>query len=202
MHETERLGGKVFQRDWFKIVDDYPRDAKFVRFWDLASTEVKPGRDPDFTAGPKVAMKGGQYWIIDMPHFRLSPGQAESEIKYITNLDSIEVQTYIEQEPGSSGKYLINHFQVDVLPGRAVYGFPSTGSKEHYATVLSSAAEANNVFLVRGEWNRAFLNEAVDFPMGTHDDQIDAASKAVVVFGKEVPIIAPMGGGHTSRWRM
>jgi phage terminase large subunit-like protein len=31
---------------------------------------------------------------------------------------------------------------------------------------------------VAGAWNRAFLDEHEQFPVGTHDDQVDAASGA------------------------
>ena len=43
---------------------------------------------------------------------------------------------------------------------------------------LSAQAEAGNVKLVRGTWNRDFLDELCTFPSGTHDDQVDAASAA------------------------
>jgi len=32
--------------------------------------------------------------------------------------------------------------------------------------------------LLRGEWNRAFLEELRTFPNGVHDDQVDGFSRA------------------------
>jgi len=37
-------------------------------------------------------------------------------------------------------------------------------------------AEARHVYLLRGEWNRTFLDELGSFPLGKRDDQIDGAS--------------------------
>jgi len=36
-------------------------------------------------------------------------------------------------------------------------------------------AEAQNVHPVRGAWNKDFLDEIEVFPLGKHDDQVDAA---------------------------
>jgi phage terminase large subunit-like protein len=37
------------------------------------------------------------------------------------------------------------------------------------------------VFLVRGDWINAFLDDAQVFPEGEHDDQVDSASGAFAV---------------------
>jgi predicted phage terminase large subunit-like protein len=90
------------------------------------------------------------------------------------------VYIYMEQEPGASGKALIDYYARHVLPGYPFWGVPSTGSKEHRAAPLSAAAERGHVVLVRGDWSISdFLDEAEAFPWGEHDDQIDAVSGAV-----------------------
>ena len=33
--------------------------------------------------------------------------------------------------------------------------------------------EAGNVYLVKGEWNQAFMDEIEAFPSGKNDDQVD-----------------------------
>jgi hypothetical protein len=51
-------------------------------------------------------------------------------------------------------------------------------SKLTRASPWSSLAESGNVFIVRGEWNKAFIDECELFPVGPHDDQVDAVSGA------------------------
>jgi predicted phage terminase large subunit-like protein len=180
-HKTERLKGSMFQREWFLIVDDWPRDGKKVRFWDFAGTEEKPGLDPDYTAGAFVVEKQGQYWIVDMQHARLTPKGVQDLVLQTAQLDSKGIDVWMEQEPGSSGKSVVDHYEREVLKGYPAHAKRSTGPKAERAKPVSSAAEARNMFLVAGAWNKAFLDEAENFPGGAHDDQIDAVSGAVEV---------------------
>ena len=55
---------------------------------------------------------------------------------------------------------------------------PATGDKETRAKPISAQAEAGNVKLVRGPWNAEFLRVLESFPVGKHDDEIDALSGA------------------------
>jgi predicted phage terminase large subunit-like protein len=180
--DWDALGeGELFKRHWFKIVEDWPRGIRLVRFWDLAATEDMAGTDPDWTAGALVGFREGQYWLLDMRHARLSPKGVEDLIAQTAALDGRKVDIWIEQEPGSSGKAVIDHYQRQVLPGYTVRGLLPSGPKTERARPVSSAAEAGNVFMLHGPWNRALLDELVLFPIGLHDDQVDAISGAVSV---------------------
>lgn len=57
-----------------------------------------------------------------------------------------------------------------------------TGDKYTRARPMSSAAQAGNIRLVRGRWNKDFLDEleqaGPDEKLYDHDDQWDAASSA------------------------
>lgn len=46
----------------------------------------------------------------------------------------------------------------------------------------SPLAEEGKVILVRGPWNREFIEEVCQFPGGRFDDQVDAVSLAVTMF--------------------
>jgi hypothetical protein len=121
--------GSKFRREWFPVVDQAPADARRVRAYDLASTEPRPGADPDYTAGALVAFKDGRYWLEHMVHERSTPRGVEALIRQTAETDGKGVDIVIEQEPGSSGKALIDHYQRTVLPGWTVRGERSTGSQ-------------------------------------------------------------------------
>ena len=181
-HEGQTTGG-LFQRDWFEIVDGYPHEAQLVRFWDMAATEPQPGTDPDWTVGVLMAAWHGQFWIVDVERLRGSPLTVEKRVRQTADLDTRRVAIHIEQEGGSAGPTVIDHYQRRVLTGYAVYGERKTEDKSTRAKPLASAAEAGNVFIVRGAWNRDFLDE-IDAVFGGgagHDDQADAASGAHTV---------------------
>lgn len=176
--------GELFKRHWFRVVTDWPRQARRVRFWDLAGTEPKPGTDPDWTVGCLVAEHRGQYTVCDVQRIRTTPKGVEDLISQTARLDGKAVDIWIEQEPGSSGKATIDHYQRDVLKGYAVRGMRSTGSKTTRAKPVSSAAEAGNVTLLEGAWVTDLLDELVLFPGGAHDDQVDALSGAIAALTK------------------
>ncbi len=173
-----RADGGYFRREWFEVVDAIPREAYTVRYWDLAATAPKPGTDPDWTAGAKVALQDGVYYLADLRHVRTTPDGVEALIRQTAQLDGYAVPVVIEQEPGSAGKTVIQHYQRRVLVGYTVRGDHVTGPKLTRARPVSAAAEAGNLKVVAGPWLNAFFDEAEAFPQGSHDDQIDAVSGA------------------------
>jgi predicted phage terminase large subunit-like protein len=175
---TARHGGSKFRREWFGIVGASPAPAQRVRYWDLAATEPKKGEDPDWTVGARVGLCQGVYYIEDIRRTRASPSVVEKLVKQTAELDTRHIPIHIEQEPGAAGKSLIDHYQRNVLVGFPVYPDKVTGNKEIRANPVSSAAEAGNVKLIHGRWINAFLDEMEAFPLGSHDDQVDAVSGA------------------------
>lgn len=175
---TAAAPGNMFQRAWFPIIDEAPAGIQKVRYWDLAATEAKEGKDPDWTAGLKMAEKDGQYYIFDVTRTRSTPKYVEDLVKQTAAIDTKETYIYMEQEPGSAGVSSIDHYRREVLKGYAFWGIKTTGSKATRAAPVSSQAEAGNVFLVRGPWIGTFLDEVEQFPLGGHDDQVDAMSGA------------------------
>lgn len=168
--------GRMFSRAWFPVIDAAPKGLRAVRRWDLASTAETEGNDPDWTAGAKMTIDAqGRYTLLHVVRERLTPQGVERLIANTAALDGKEVPIVIEQEPGSAGKALVSYYQRIVLPGYAVRGVPATGDKVTRAAPFASQAEAGNVSLVRGPWNAAWLDEAAMFPLGDHDDQIDAS---------------------------
>lgn len=174
-----QTGGNLFKPQWFPLVNDWPKGARSVRYWDLAATEKG-----DWTAGARVAELGGRYWVVDIRRLRATPREVEQLVRQTADLDGTNVPIHIEQEPGSSGVNTISHYQRSVLAGYAVYPDRVTGSKVERAGPASSAAQAGNISLVNGPWVRAFIDEASLFPEGPHDDMVDAVSGALGKLGQ------------------
>ena len=174
-----REEGGMFKRDWFNITGIVPDDMQKVRYWDLAATAKKHGNDPDWTVGALVGMKDGRYTILDIRRIRGTPYEVEQLISRTADEDGIGVKIVMEQEPGSSGVNVIDHYSRTVIPGFNFRGQKSSTSKKDRAGVFSAACEAGNVSLVRGNWNMAFIDECEVFPYGAHDDQVDAISGAI-----------------------
>jgi predicted phage terminase large subunit-like protein len=177
-----REAGDYFDRTWFPIVHEAPAGLRLVRHWDLAATEAKGRSDPDWTVGALVGLSSeGRWFVLDLRRVRATPGKVEALVAQTAALDGRAVPVHMEQEPGSSGVNTIDHYRRRVLVGHTFTGSPTTGSKSVRARPLSAAAEAGNVILVdTGSWDvEAFLAEAELFPLGAHDDQVDAVAGAM-----------------------
>jgi predicted phage terminase large subunit-like protein len=174
-----RPEGNLFKREWFGVVENVPHCRTIVRSWDLAATAESAGKDPDYTAGAKIGLADDNTaYLMDVIRVRATPKEVEKIVAQTAALDGREVSIRIEQEPGSSGKSLISHYQSDVLFGYACRGVPSTGDKVTRANPFSAACERGAVKIVRGAWVGAFLDELCAFPVVGHDDQVDAAVSA------------------------
>lgn len=170
--------GNFFKRAWFEIVNAAPVNALRVRWWDFASSDSPTA---DQTAGVLMAWADGIYYVEDVVCGRWS-SQARDRIIYQTAQMDYDtyggtVKTWREQEPGSSGKDAARAF-IRMLAGFSAHAKPSTGAKEVRADPFASQAEAGNVKIVRGAWNKHYLDELVAAWMGKHDDQIDGTSGA------------------------
>ena len=176
------IAGNIFRREWWKFCDRPPSEiTDTVRFWDCAATEPKEGKDPDWTAGVKMAKdKQGNAYVLDVQHFRGTPLTVERRIVATAELDSTLIRIRMEQEGGSSGKSMIDYWQRSMLFGYDFAGVPSLKKKVMRWAPLSAACEQGRVYLVRAHWNQDFIDE-LEGCKGEEEknDQADAASGAM-----------------------
>ncbi len=174
-------GTNVANEGWFPIIDILPHRSRLrkVRFWDLGAT-ADAG---DYTAGALLSedVETGICYIEDIRRFQKSPKKTEVAIKTTAELDNsivADVKVLIEQEPGSAGKTVVDHYVQTVLKKFIADGRRVTGDKFVRAQPFLAAAEAGKVRLLRGSWNQNFIDEILQFPDGDHDDQVDSTSGA------------------------
>lgn len=148
--------------------------GRSARGWDKAATQG----DGDYTAGVKI-IKGedGLFYITDSKRGQWNTANRDREIRQTAEFDGRSVSQIGEQEPGSGGKESAENF-IRLLAGFSVTTERSTANKEERADPFSSQVNAGNVRMVKGEWNKAFIEELRQFPFGSHDDQVDAGTLA------------------------
>lgn len=171
--------GELFDRGWFKITHNGKstpeRGDVQVRFWDLAATEG----GGDYTAGVLVMLKSdGTYEIQDVVRGQWSGHKIEQNIAQTAMIDGRDVSIRMEQEPGSAGKNIIDHYSRNVLYGYDFDGARASGSKERRAYPAAVAAEKGLITLVPNQFSPEFLNELEAFPAGANDDMVDAFAGA------------------------
>lgn len=154
---------------------------KTARAWDLGAS-VKG----DYTVGVKMA-KGpnGEFYVLDVVRGQWAPDERNKVLLQTAQADGRATRIRLPQDPGQAG--------VDqalaltrLLAGFAVRIERVSGSKETRADGFATQVNGHNVKLVRGDWNRPFIEELRSFPLGKNDDQVDGASDACT------ELVAPM----------
>jgi predicted phage terminase large subunit-like protein len=173
-----RSGG-MFQRTDFEIVEAIPAGVRrVVRAWDFAATEVKPGKRPDWTVGLRMSLVGDIFYVEDVVRGQWKPSVVEQTLLNTASQDGAPVTIRMPEDPGAAGKSDAQT-KIKLLKGYAVKAERPTGEKALRARPASAQAEAGNVKLVRGLWNKDFLDEVCVFPAGSNDDQVDAFADAL-----------------------
>lgn len=182
--------GNMFKREWFdnRIISEVPRDVNLirkVRYWDLASTDeakaIKDKGDPDYTASVLQALgDDGNIYVLEVTRDRLSPAAVEKLVRSKAERDGRSgTAIWMEQEPGASGVASIFTYKKLML-GFNFRGDKPSGSKIERARTASATSENGLVYIIRGAKTKAFLNELEAFPVGAHDDMVDAFSGGVM----------------------
>ena len=172
---TSKTGG-VFLTDRFITVDAIPAGViiKRVRAWDFAATKDSG----DYTVGVLMGEgSDGRYYTLDVVRGKYSSLDVESVLKATASRDGYDVDIHLPQDPGAAGKAQAQR-QVSLLSGYIAKSERMTGDKVTRAAAFAAQVEAGNVVLLRGLWNDELINELGDFPLGKHDDQVDAAADA------------------------
>lgn len=172
--------GMFFRRTWCEVVDAFPAGTLFRRGWDLAGTPKTETNDPDWTAGCKIGhMPDGRFIVADHRRTRDTPGEVEKFVKNTASDDGRACEVDLPQDPAQAGKWQVQSY-IRALAGYIVRSSPEGGSKATRFRPFSAQAQAGNVVVLRGEWNKQWFDALEGFTGedGMKDDDADATSRA------------------------
>lgn len=197
-HQVElRSGGKFAAWDWMKDhwTDgpmSYEPTVKRCRAWDQAGTEFDGKNDPDWTVGVRWAYDPDthRYRIEDIVRFRHAAGTRDNIMRATARADADEcggidaVTHLVERRPGDLGRDEADRLVREVFAGFRATKVSPIGTKEDRAAGMASAMENGLVTIVEQapdrdghrSGSRVFLAELEGFPLGDHDDQVDAGA--------------------------
>lgn len=170
--------GKVFNREWFEVVDSVPPGGTEMRFFDLAATAADVGKNSFYTCGVKGKQVGGIIYILDMVAAQVSPADGDALIKRTAMQDGSRCKVRWELEGGSAGKRDEEHLK-KLLTGFDAHACKPLGDKIMRAKPFASEALNGRVKLLRGAWCDQWLSDVHQFD-GTKktfvNDVVDASS--------------------------
>ncbi len=181
--------GNIFNPENIQIIPEaeFPR-CRYVRFWDLASTEKeRAGQNPDFTAGGLVGLTYDDHDVPSVWLRHVSAGQwgatkRDAMIRMRSTIDGPGVPVIMEANGAykDAVEYVkkgLKESGVEGLEGKAIVkGITVQSDKVVRASTLEPVFEARNIYFARGEWNALAIRQLREFPTGSHDDIVDALS--------------------------
>jgi predicted phage terminase large subunit-like protein len=169
--------GMVFEVDKFEIVDHVPAKLRCCRAWDLAATKG----DGDWTAGVKMGVDDdGTIYVLAVDRGQWESGTVRRRIQLCAETDTRACRIRLPQDPGQAGKDQGSQF-VRMLAGYSVKVASISGDKLTRSSGYASAVNGGIVKLLRGSWNKEYIDELDAFggkPQVAPDDQVDASADA------------------------
>jgi predicted phage terminase large subunit-like protein len=171
-------GGNLIKWSWFRVYDKPPLpdvgDQTIVS-WDPA---MSAGELSDYSACEVLHVKGEDAYILDVvrerfefPDLRRKIIEVHRRWKNYTNSYALLI------EDKGSGMSLIQDLKTE-----GIHAIPvkPTADKVMRMNAHTARIEAGCVHLPRlASWLDDFRKELMEFPVGTHDDQVDALSQAL-----------------------
>lgn len=173
-------GDQLFKKEWFEVLKDheipYENITHKVRYWDLAATTKYEDKRACYTAGVLAGIDETTriVYILDVVRTRSRAIDVEALVRQTARTDGKDTEIVMEQEPGASGKQVIDSY-ARLLLGYIFRGDRPTGKKETRAKPLVTSASKGHVKMRYAPWNLAFLEEIEMYPLG-YKDQTDACS--------------------------
>jgi len=175
--------GEMPVLDWLPEVER----GYSVRAWDLAASVTG-----DWTVGVRLeVVRVGKHsvgWAIsDVRRMRGRPDEVRSLVEAVAAADGREVKVLLPEDPGQAGKDQAQDY-IRRLVGFRVQAVRMSGDKVTRADAVASQCNIGRVGMLRGPWNAALIDELGSFPVGGHDDQVDALSLAFSAVARRPPI--------------
>ena len=178
MQEPAPQEGGEWRKDWFNVINkaELPADVVWEMFIDGAYTK-DTRNDP---TGIQISGKSGDnLYILKSIDKYLEMPELKQFIESFVKSCGVHVQQILV-EPKASGKSLVQllrretNFNVSELKTDFV-----KFSKIERARASSPFLEGGRVYLVKDNWNDAYLQQVSTFPNAKHDEHIDVTSYAI-----------------------
>lgn len=174
--------GQIIKRDWLRSYDERPAQFDLViASWDTASTQAEHS---DWSVGMVWGAVGQEYYLIDLVRERWEAPQLRRRMIELAQRHAVDATLIEDTELGRA-------LSQDLRRSGVLHPLLQQSRIEKTARLMAQAArfEAGQVFLPQeARWLATYLSELLAFPLGRHDDQVDATSQALKYLTARTPI--------------
>lgn len=173
--------GTIFHRDWFNsrwVVP--PHGAKWLISVDASNKDKK---DSDFTCIQVWAHVGPSFYLVDQACARMAFSAALGAIRAFRNKWPQVSQILIEDK--ANGPAIVDSLRLNET---GVVEVSPEGGKEARAQAVEPLLRALNVHFPPdyiGPWVGELIEQALSFPVGSHDDMVDCMTQALLFMSKK-----------------
>jgi predicted phage terminase large subunit-like protein len=181
--EFVQLSGAMFRRDDVKVLEAEPAGVRWSRACDLAFS-VKTASD--YTVGARVGMMAdGAIVVAHMVRGRWKWPEAVRMVATTAKMDGPAVSQGVEVVGAQVGA-LQTLLADPLLAGVAFSPLKVHADKMTRSLPVVARYEQGKLAIVRGGWNREFLDEMAAFPEGKNDDRVDCLSAAMTMLSTSI----------------
>lgn len=171
-------GGLVFNRSSFKFYDVLP--GKMDQLIMSVDATFKGVDTADFVCIQVWGRKGGEFFLVDMAHDRMSFTETIAAIRAMSRKYPLARAKLIEDK--ANGPAIIDTLKKEV-PG--IIAVNPEGGKEARANAVEPYFAAGNVHFpnpLNFTWVDDLVAELLGFPFARHDDMVDTLTQALLHF--------------------
>jgi len=166
--------GQLLKREWWRYTSYPEKPDVVVQAWDTA---FKTGQENDYSVCVEIWRTSEYYYVANVFRGRLEyPELKRAIVQLYDGAKSLEFgirPSAVVIEDTASGQSAIQELKRD----SAVPIIPVKVDRDKIARVnqITGLVEAGKVVLPeRASWLAEFIEECAEFPVGLHDDQVDA----------------------------
>ena len=151
-----------------------------VRSWDFAYSEEDGGKN-DSTAGILMHKINDDYYVINNLIYGQFGDNLKNKVVSIAKQDGVNIKILIETgTKGGAAKFLYDDYEKEYLKGYRTKQSEPIGSKVDRATPFKDAINDGKIHIAvtNDDMRAAIIEQLKSFPLGAHDDIIDAMSYA------------------------
>jgi predicted phage terminase large subunit-like protein len=171
--------GVMLKREWFKRYKALPdRVDEWIQSWDCT---FKGSDGTDYVVGQVWARVGASFYLVDQVRDRMGFTATQQAIRDLSAKHPKAIGKLIEDK--ANGPAIIETLSRELS---GIIPVDPQGGKEARVSAISPLIEAGNVYFPEGDgfaWVGDLIEECASFPLGKHDDQVDAMSQALLRLG-------------------